>query len=67
MLDMYGLIILINIDNYIIFMNMDVNIYKTFTIYSVLQLFVCLEFAMILNKLYYEERTEVLVKIKKIS
>ena len=49
------LIILINIDNYIIFMNMDVNIYKTFTIYSVLQLFVCLEFAMILNKLYYEE------------
>ena len=50
------LIILINIDNYIIFMNMDVNIYKTFTIYSVLQLFVCLEFAMILNKLYYEEK-----------
>ena len=50
------LIILINIYNYIIFMNMDVNIYKTFTIYSVLQLFVCLEFAMILNKLYYEEK-----------
>ena len=50
------LIILINIDNYIIFMNMDVNIYKTLTIYSVLQLFVCLEFAMILNKLYYEEK-----------
>ena len=52
------LIILINIDNYIIFMNMDVNIYKTFTIYSVLQLFVCLEFAMILNKLYYEEKNQ---------
>lgn len=50
------LIILINIDNYISFMNMDISTYKIFTIYSVLQLFICLEFAMILNKLYYEEK-----------
>lgn len=48
--------ILINIDNYINFMNMDIHIYKIFTIYSILQLFICLEFAMILNKLYYEEK-----------
>ena len=49
-------IILINIDNYINFMNMDIYTYKIFTIYSVLQLFISLEFAMILNKLYYEEK-----------
>ena len=49
-------IILINIDNYINFMNMDIYTYKVFAIYSVLQLFICLEFAMILNKLYYEEK-----------
>ncbi len=49
-------IVLINIDNYINFMNMDINTYKVFTIYSILQLFVSLEFAMILNKLYYEEK-----------
>ena len=49
-------ILLFNIDNYINFMNLDIDTYKVFTIYSVLQLFVCLEFAMILNKLYYEEK-----------
>ena len=48
--------LLINIDNYISFMNMDIKTYKIFTIYSVLQLFICLEFIMILNKLYYEEK-----------
>ena len=49
-------ILLFNIDNYINFMNMDIDTYKVFTIYSVLQLFICLEFAMVLNKLYYEEK-----------
>lgn len=49
-------IILLNVDNYIRFMNMDIRIYKIFTIYSILQLFICLEFSMILNKLYYEEK-----------
>ena len=49
-------VVLINIDNYIDFMNMDIHTYKTFTIYSVIQLFISLEFAMILNKLYYEEK-----------
>ena len=39
-------IILLNVDNYISFMNMDISTYKNFTIYSILQLFICLEFAM---------------------
>ena len=48
------LFILLNIDGYINFMNMDVNIYKTFAIYSVIEIFISLEFSFILNKLYYE-------------
>lgn len=48
------LLILLNIDGYINFMNMDVNTYKTFAIYSVIEIFVSLEFSFILNKLYYE-------------
>lgn len=51
-------IILLNVDNYISFMNMDINTYKNFTIYSILQLFICLEFAMMQDKLYYEEKNE---------
>lgn len=51
-------LILFNIDNYISFMNMDVKIYKTFAIYSVLQLFISLEFTMIQDKLYYEEKNK---------
>ena len=39
-------IILLNVDNYISFMNMDISTYKNFTIYSILQLFICLEFAI---------------------
>lgn len=48
--------IVINIEKYITFMNMDVSIYKTFAIYSVIQLFIQLVFAFILEKLYYEEK-----------
>lgn len=51
-------LILFNINNYISFMNMDVKIYKTFAIYSVLQLFISLEFTMIQDKLYYEEKNK---------
>lgn len=51
-------IILLNVDNYISFMNMDVSTYKNFTIYSILQLFICLEFAMMQDKLYYEEKNK---------
>lgn len=46
--------VLSNIDSYIRFMNMDIQIYKNFTIYSVLLLFIEFEFAMLLNKLYYD-------------
>lgn len=49
-------IILLNVDNYISFMNMNISTYKNFTIYSILQLFICLEFAMMQDKLYYEEK-----------
>lgn len=51
-------VILLNIDNYISFMNMDISTYKNFTIYSILQLFICLEFAMMQDKLYYEEKNK---------
>lgn len=53
------LLILINIDGYINFMNMDVNTYKTFAIYSVIEIFVSLEFSFILNKLYYENENKI--------
>ncbi len=51
-------IILFNVDNYISFMNMNISTYKNFTIYSILQLFICLEFAMMQDKLYYEEKNK---------
>ena len=51
-------IILLNVDNYISFMNMNIIVYKNFTIYSILQLFICLEFAMMQDKLYYEEKNK---------
>lgn len=51
-------IVLLNIEKYISFMNMDIATYKTFTIYSVINIYMCLEFAMILNKLYYEEKNK---------
>lgn len=51
-------IIILNVDNYISFMNMDISTYKNFTIYSILQLFICLEFAMMQDKLYYEEKNK---------
>ena len=51
-------VILLNVDNYISFMNMDTSTYKNFTIYSILQLFICLEFAMMQDKLYYEEKNK---------
>ena len=53
------LLILLNIDGYIDFMNMDVNTYKTFAIYSVIEIFVSLEFSFILNKLYYENENKI--------
>ena len=51
--------IVINIEKYMNFMNMDINIYKTFAIYSVIQLFIQLVFAFVLEKLYYEEKNDI--------
>lgn len=48
-----------NIEKYINFMNMDITIYKTFAIYSVIQLFIQLMFSFILEKLYYEEKNDI--------
>ena len=50
--------IVINIDSYISFMNMDISIYKVFAIYSVILLNIQLIFAIILDKLYYEEKND---------
>lgn len=48
--------IAINIDNYINFMNMDPNIYRVFGLYSVIQLYIDLVFALVLEKLYFEDK-----------
>ena len=48
--------IVINIDSYINFINMDINTYRLFGIYYVIQLYIQLVFTFILNKLYYEEK-----------
>lgn len=46
--------IAINVENYIKFMNMDINIYREFTLYSIIQLYIQLIFSFVLEKLYYE-------------
>lgn len=53
----YGLL-LINIENYITFMKMDVNIYKDFAMYSVIYFYIQLVFNFIVEKLYYEEKNK---------
>ena len=54
----FGMIILgaitLNIDKYIAFMNMDIQIYKTFAIYGLVQMFLQLLLNLSLCKLYYE-------------
>ena len=47
--------IIINIEFYISFMSMDIKIYKLFTIYSVIEIFLQTILMFILDKLYYEE------------
>lgn len=48
--------ILLNVDKYISFMNMDVSIYRNFTIYSIIQLYIQLVFSFVLEKLYFEDK-----------
>lgn len=45
-----------NIEEYITFMNMDISTYRKFAIYYVIQLYIQLIFAFVLNKLYYEDK-----------
>ena len=50
--------IVLNIDKYISFMNMDVEIYKTFAVYAVIQMFLQLCLNLSLWKLYYENNNK---------
>lgn len=50
--------ILLNIDQYITFMNMDTAIYHTFTIYAVGLLLYQTIFSVVLDKLYYADRNQ---------
>lgn len=46
----------INVRKYIEFMNMDYEIYKEFTLYSIFQLYIQLIFSFVLEKLYFEDK-----------
>lgn len=50
--------IVLNIDKYIFFMNMDVQIYKTFAVYAIIQMFLQLCLNLSLCKLYYEDNNK---------
>lgn len=47
-------VIVLNIDKYIAFMNMDIETYKTFAMYGLIQMFLQLLLNLSLCKLYYE-------------
>lgn len=49
----------INLKSYIEFMNMDYQIYKEFTLYSIWQLYIQLVFSFVLEKLYYEGKEKI--------
>ncbi len=56
--------IAINIDKYILFMGMDVDKYRIFGIYSVLQIYLQLILYLVINKLHYKEENK---KANKLS
>lgn len=56
-------IIIFNIEKYISFMNMDINTYKIFGIYSIIQIYLQLVLQFILTKLYYKEENKKANKI----
>lgn len=51
-------IIVVNIDKYISFMNMDIDTYKIFGIYGVIQMFLQLLLNLALCKLYFEDENK---------
>lgn len=50
--------IVFNIDKYILFMHMDIKIYRTFAIYAIIQYFLQLLLNLSLCKLYYEDNNK---------
>lgn len=56
--------LVVNIDKYIEFMEMDINTYRTFAIYAILQMFLQYVLQLVLSKLYYNEEN---IKANKIS
>ena len=50
--------IVFNIDKYILFMNMDIKIYRVFAIYAIIQFFLQLLLNLSLCKLYYEDNNK---------
>ncbi len=48
----------LNIDRYILFMNMDVETYRVFGIYSIIQMYFQFVLSLILSKLYYREENK---------
>ncbi len=56
-----------NIEWYISFMNLDIDTYKIFSIYSVLQLFLAFELQLVLTKLYFEWNNKLANKYSIIS
>ena len=55
--------IIINSDKYILFMNMERTIYRTFCIYSMIQIFCHTILQLLLTKLYYKEENKKANKI----
>ena len=59
----FGLLV-VNINKYIEFMEMDIGTYRTFAIYAILQMFLQYVLQLVLSKLYYNEENS---KANKIS
>jgi len=50
--------VIFNIEKYIEFMNMDIEIYKTFAIYAIIQIFLQLILNLSLSKMYFENKNK---------
>ena len=57
----FGLFLL-NIKSYLSFMNVDYEIYKEFTVYSIILLYIQTIFALVLEKLYFEGKEKIASK-----
>lgn len=57
----FGLFLL-NVKSYLSFMNVDYEIYKEFTVYSIILLYIHSIFALVLEKLYFEGKEKIASK-----